>query len=127
MAQEAPTWQGGGSKSGLAVTKMPTSLHAAMVNQKERHMQKITKIGIISLGKLTGASGFLLGLIIGVLYGMAAILFGVIGGASGQADAGSMAAVGIIGGIFASTLASLLLIPCFYQLLDSMRPRRRVS
>ena len=39
-------------------------------------MQRITEIGVLSLGKTMGAVGVLIGLIIGVIYG---VILGIIG------------------------------------------------
>jgi hypothetical protein len=72
-------------------------------------MQRITKVGVISFGKVMGATGLLMGLLVGIPYGAMAILFGVVGGASGEEGSGVLAAAGIGGG-----LVMMVVIPLFY-------------
>src|SRR5262245_61130695 len=51
-------------------------------------MQKITKVGVLSLGKVMGAAGAAMGLVIGVLYGIGLSIVGVVGMADGDEDMG---------------------------------------
>jgi hypothetical protein len=78
-------------------------------------MHRITKIGILSMAKVTGLTGALIGLIIGVIYGLVIILASVIGGAAASADpevgtAGwGMAGMGVLGGVMV-----MVMVPVFY-------------
>ena len=71
-------------------------------------MQRITQVGVLSLGKVVGASGVLVGLIIGVMYGLGIVVMSLIGGVSGQAGSGGAAAIGIVGGLFVMVLVPVL-------------------
>ena len=51
-----------------------------------RPMHKITRVGVLSLGKVMGAAGVGLGLVIGVLYGFGLGIAGVIGVANDEED-----------------------------------------
>lgn len=76
-------------------------------------MQKITGLGILSIGKFLGILYGMLGLIIGVIYGGILVLFSLLaaGGSSGQ-QAGGIAAFGVVGGI-----AVVVGAPIFYGLV----------
>jgi hypothetical protein len=71
-------------------------------------MQRLTKVGVLSFGKVMGATGLLMGLIVGIPYGAIAILIGLVGGASGEEGSGVMAAAGIGGGLLMMVLIPLL-------------------
>ena len=76
-------------------------------------MHKITKIGVVSLAKIMGMSGLILGLIAGVIYGGILILMGLIGASSGQEEAVGFALAGVGGG-----LAIMVSVPIFYGLMS---------
>ena len=42
-------------------------------------MQRITKVGVLSLGRVMGSLGALLGVLVGIVYATAIGIFGVIG------------------------------------------------
>ena len=69
-------------------------------------MSKITSVGAMSLGKVMGMSGVLVGAIFGVLYGLIVIMASAFGLG---ADGGGVAAMGIVGGI-----AIMVAVPLFY-------------
>lgn len=69
-------------------------------------MRRLKSIGVMSLGKVMGLSGVLLGAIFGVLYGVVVILASVMGFAT---EDGGPGAFGILGGI-----ALMIGIPVFY-------------
>ena len=70
-------------------------------------MQKIRSIGVLSLGKVMGLSGVLLGAVFGVLYGAIVIFVSVLG-LSHDTTLGSL---GVVGGI-----AIMIGVPLFYGL-----------
>jgi len=76
-------------------------------------MQKITKIGVVSLAKIMGMSGLIFGLIAGVIYGGILILMGIIGASSGQDEAAGFAIAGIGGG-----LAMMIVVPIAYGVMS---------
>ena len=76
-------------------------------------MQRLTKVGILSLAKLMGASGLLIGLLFGIIYGAFIVLFGLIGAVSGSEEAGGMLALGIGGGLLAA-----IGMPLFYGVMS---------
>lgn len=76
-------------------------------------MQRITKIGVVSLAKIMGMSGLIFGLIAGVIYGGILILMGIIGASGGQDEAAGFALVGIGGG-----LAVMIMVPIAYGIMS---------
>ncbi len=72
-------------------------------------MQTITKIGVISLAKILGMSGLIVGLIAGVIYGGILILLGIAGAASGEEEAATFALAGVGGGLMV-----MVVVPIFY-------------
>jgi hypothetical protein len=70
-------------------------------------MQRLTKIGVLSLAKVMGASGVLMGLVIGSPYGLLMILLSLAGFAS--EGGGAMGAVGL-----GFALAMMVGIPIIY-------------
>ena len=73
-------------------------------------MRKIKSVGIMSLGKVMGMSGALLGAIFGVLYGGIVIAASLLGFAS---ENGGFGALGVIGGI-----ALMIGVPIFYGIMS---------
>jgi hypothetical protein len=72
----------------------------------------ITKVGVLSLGKLMGLMYAAIGLLFGVLYG----LFAVIGGGAILASGGSDSGIG--GGMMMGMgVAAVFLMPVFYGIL----------
>jgi len=67
-------------------------------------MHVIKQIGVVSLGKIMGVSGFLMGLIVGIPWGLILIAIGALGGAAASGEnaeaAGGLVAGGIGGGLF---------------------------
>lgn len=61
-------------------------------------MQRLTYVGIVSLAKVMGITGFLLGLIAGLFYGSGLMLFGATLGAAAEDGAG-LAIAGVGGGL----------------------------
>jgi len=76
-------------------------------------MNRVTRIGVLSLGKVMGMSGVLLGLIFGVIYGGIVMLAGVVGMASQQEGAGALGLAGFGGG-----LAVMIGVPIVYGLFS---------
>ncbi len=59
-------------------------------------MQRVTSIGVLSLGKVMGGAGLFLGLIFGVIYG---VVFFLVGAAGMAQDGGEQAAIPLFMGI----------------------------
>jgi len=72
-------------------------------------MRKVLSIGVLSLGKVMGLSGVILGAFFGVIYGAVVILASVIG-FGGDSGLGSL---GVLGGI-----AIMVGVPIFYGLVS---------
>lgn len=71
-------------------------------------MQRITYVGIFSLAKITGITGFLLGLVVGLFYGSGLMLFGATLGAAAEDGAG-LAVAGVGGGLAVMVATPFLL------------------
>jgi hypothetical protein len=71
-------------------------------------MQRLTHIGVFSLGKVMGVCGLFIGLLVGIGYGLIFMLIGAAGGASGEDGAASFAVLGIGGGLFAMAVVPLI-------------------
>jgi len=80
---------------------------------KEHVVQKITKIGVVSLAKIMGMSGLIFGLIAGVVYGGILILMGIIGASGGQGENTGFALAGIGVG-----LAMMIFVPVAYGIMS---------
>ncbi len=71
---------------------------------------RIKKLGILSVAKIHGAMGFIIGLIIGVIYGLAIIAISLIGATAGRgSEALAMGGGGVVVGIIA-----IIGFPIFY-------------
>lgn len=73
-------------------------------------MRKIKSVGVMSLGKVMGMSGALVGAIFGVLYGAIVIGASLLGFAS---EDGGLGALGVVGGI-----ALMIGVPIFYGIMS---------
>lgn len=71
----------------------------------------LRRIGVLSSGKIMGAMYLLLGLIIGLIYALVVFIMFVVGSA-GSETSGSMAAIGIAGGLLMAVL-----VPLFYGVM----------
>lgn len=77
-------------------------------------MHTITQIGVVSLAKVMGMSGLLMGLIVSVPWGLIVILFSLVGGAAGgTAEAAGMGAMGVGGGLMV-----MIGVPIFYGVMS---------
>jgi len=88
------------------------SIHSKLTEsflQRKHIVQTITKIGVISLAKILGMSGLIVGLIAGVIYGGILILLGIAGAASGEEEAATFALAGVGGGLMV-----MVVVPIFY-------------
>lgn len=73
-------------------------------------MHTITRIGVVSFGKIMGMSGLLMGLIVGVPFGLILILIALVGGAAGgSAESAGIGAMGVGGGLMV-----MIGVPIFY-------------
>jgi hypothetical protein len=71
-------------------------------------MQRITQVGILSLAKIMGITGFLVGLLFGLFYGGGLMLFGAALGGAAENGAG-LAIAGVGGGLFVMVAAPITL------------------
>lgn len=74
-------------------------------------MQVITRIGVVSLAKISGMSCLLVGLIAGVIFGGFTILAGLVGVAGGGEEGAGIGALGVGGG-----LMLMIAVPLAYGL-----------
>ena len=81
-------------------------------------MQRLTAVGVVSLGKVTGMTGVLLGLVVSVPYGLAAMVFGAgVGGGKGAAALGVGAGLAVMFLVPLLYGAATFVIGCLYGLV----------
>ena len=71
-------------------------------------MQRVTRVGEFSFGKIMGIIGLLVGFFFGVVYGLELIVIGVMGESNGPWGAAGTGSRGIIGGVFVMALVPVL-------------------
>lgn len=79
-------------------------------------MQVIKKIGVVSLAKILGATGLLIGLLVGIPMGLFMIVMSLVGGAAAVSSGDDAAAGGLIGGAagIGIALATMVGLPLMY-------------
>jgi len=70
-------------------------------------MQRLRHVGVVSLAKVMGAMGLIVGLLAGVLYGGSILLMSLIGAAGAQRGGAGIAALGMTGAVIVAIVLPL--------------------
>src|SRR5688572_26418602 len=95
MLARRPTWR-------------PCSV-LTMASIGRARMQVIKQIGVVSLAKIMGVSGLLLGFVVGIPMGLFILLVGAVGGAAASGEGAEIAGGALASGVFGALFMMIVM------------------